>query len=99
MNTQLKSSIIVAAAILIIGAGALYKPSQEVIDDTVFKESVVASCVSPDTTYIYCSCAYDELKADVGINTLMAEELKYQIDGEFSDKFYSKLIIAANKCM
>ena len=98
MNT--KSIIGVLCGVIVLGGAIWYSQTRpEPIDDTSFKNNFIIGCTEDgDATYTQCSCMYDKIKKDEGIEWLFAESTRYELTNKFSDGFYTVAVDAALAC-
>lgn len=97
-KTQIAVAVIIGGALI---AGAIVysnQPSLFTEQEPTFKENFMIGCVGEDASYSYCECTYNDLKKTVGLDKMVSESLKYEVEETFSDEMYTEIMKSALKC-
>lgn len=109
MKTENKMSFGVAVAVLVavaIISGAIWfttrtenKTNYNPAMVAEYKSEFVTACMEEDASYSYCSCTYESLAKELGIDGLYDLSLEYVLGDEFSNSSKDALKKAIGDCL
>ena len=81
--------------VVILGIVSIYFGfKKEPVDDSYFRSTYINGCVS-ESNYAFCSCSYESLKSQLGVEGLLQFAVEYESTGVLPKEAYT----AISECM
>jgi hypothetical protein len=62
------------------------------------REEFLSGCISENTTYAYCNCAYEAIYKDLGEEQFMKQSVDFALTDELPEELKDSLIDATLSC-
>jgi hypothetical protein len=71
---------------------------EESSNKETMREDFLGGCISEDSTYAYCNCAFEAIYKDLGEEKFMKESVEFVLTDELPEELKESLIDATLSC-